>query len=58
MEGSFSNTGYFSLDIIEEGRRDIFKWSEKRRSKRTGLHGKFYKMTKLFITKSVSKVAN
>jgi hypothetical protein len=54
MEGSFSNPGYFSLDIIEEGRREIFKWSEKRRSKRTGVQGTFYKITKLFITRSVS----
>ena len=55
MEGSFSNPGYFSLDIIEEGRREIFKWSEKRRSKRTGLHGTFYKITKLFITRSLAR---
>lgn len=54
MEGSFSNPGYFTFDLIEEGRREIFKWSEKRRSKRAGLQGTLYKVTKLFITRSVS----
>lgn len=53
MEGSFATPGHFSLDIIEEGRRDIYKWGEKRRSKRSGFHGALYKTTKLFITRSV-----
>ncbi|XP_028411303.1 uncharacterized protein LOC114533877 [Dendronephthya gigantea] len=53
MEGNFSNPGYFSIDIFEEGRREIIKWSEKRRSRRTGVHGTLYKITKLFITRSL-----
>ena len=43
-----------TLDYIEDGREDIYEWSEKRRSKRKGISGKLYEVKKLFIDKSVS----
>lgn len=43
-----------TLDYIEDGRADIYEWSEKRRSKRKGVSGKLYEVKKLFIDKSVS----
>ncbi|XP_074625818.1 uncharacterized protein LOC141884033 isoform X2 [Acropora palmata] len=42
-----------TLDYIEDGREDIYEWSEKRRSKRKGISGKLYEVKKLFIDKSV-----
>lgn len=55
MNGSFSSTGFIQLDFIEEGRKDIFEWRQKRRTKRSGLQGRIYEFTKLFIDKSVSR---
>ena len=43
---------------IEDGRQDIYEWSEKRRSKRLGVKGKFYHFQKLFIDKTVSELSN
>lgn len=43
---------------IEDGRQDIYEWSEKRRSKRRGVKGKFYHFQKLFIDKTVSELSN
>lgn len=43
-------------DLIEDGRADIYKWSETRRSKRKGFKGKLYQFKKLFIDKSVSRI--
>lgn len=43
---------------IEDGRQDIYKWSEKRRSKRQGYKGKFYQFQKLFIDKTVSELSS
>ena len=51
METGLTNAG---LDFIEEGRRNIFEWGEKRRSNRRGLKGRIYEITKLFIDRSVS----
>lgn len=42
-------------DFIEDGRADIYKWSETRRSKRKGISGKLYQFKKLFIDKTVSR---
>ena len=44
-----------TLDYIEDGRADIYKWSETRKSKRTGISGKLYQIKKLFIDKSVRR---
>lgn len=44
-----------TLDYIEDGRADIYKWSEKRRSKRKGISGRLYHIQKLFIDRSVLK---
>lgn len=44
-----------TLDYIEDGRADIYKWSETRKSKRKGISGKLYQFKKLFIDKSVSR---
>lgn len=53
MEGACSNPGFLQLDFIEEGRREIFTWRDKRHSKRSGLQGRIYAITKLFIDKSL-----
>lgn len=42
-----------TLDYIEDGRADIYKWSETRRSQRKGLRGKLYQFKKMFIDKSI-----
>lgn len=44
-----------TLDYIEDGRADIYKWGETRRSQRKGIRGKLYQFKKLFIDKSVRR---
>lgn len=41
-------------DYIEEGRGDIYKWGEKRSTRRRGIRGWAYAFKKRFIDKSVS----
>ncbi|XP_078372341.1 uncharacterized protein LOC144656007 [Oculina patagonica] len=42
-----------TLDYIEDGRADIYKWSETRQSNRKGIRGKLYSFKKLFIDKTI-----